>query len=66
MISSQIAYLIDECVNGRNAERDRAIMKRRFIDGIKFEPLAEEFEISVSQCKRIVRKCLLKIKTETE
>ena len=37
-------------------ERDRAILKRRLIDGICFEPLAEEFDMSVRQIKRIVYK----------
>jgi len=38
-------------------ERHRAIMKRRLIDGICYEPLAEEFDLSVRQIKRIVYKC---------
>lgn len=52
--SSELAHIIDERVIGRNAERNRAILKRRLIDGICFEPLAEEFGVSVRQCKRIV------------
>ena len=51
--NSRIAYLIDEYIH---SERDRKIMKRRLIDGICFEPLAEEFDMSVSQVKRIVYK----------
>lgn len=51
--NSKIAYLIDEYIH---SERDRAILKRRFIDGICYEPLAEEFDLSVSQVKRIVYK----------
>ena len=38
-------------------EKHRAIMKRRLIDGICYEPLAEEFDLSVRQVKRIVYKC---------
>lgn len=38
------------------SERDRAVIRRRLIDGIRFEPLAEEFDLSVSQVKRIVGK----------
>ena len=45
--------VIDEYIH---SERDRALLKRRFIDGICFEPLAEEFDISVMQAKRIVYK----------
>jgi DNA-directed RNA polymerase specialized sigma24 family protein len=52
--NSQIADLIDEWIH---SERDRAIMKRRLIDGLTFEKLAEEFDMSVRQIKRIVYKC---------
>lgn len=38
------------------SERDRAITRRKLLDGLTFEQLAEEFEISVLQAKRIVRK----------
>lgn len=31
-------------------------MKRRLIDGVYFEPLAEEFDLSVRQVKNIVYK----------
>lgn len=37
-------------------ERDRAILKRRLLDGICYEPLAEEFDLSVQQTKMIVYK----------
>lgn len=52
--NSQIAEAIDEWIH---SERDRAIMKRRLIDGLTFERLAEEFDMSVRQIKRIVYKC---------
>jgi hypothetical protein len=52
--NSEIAHLIDEHIH---SERDRKLLKRRLIDGICFEPLAEEFKISVRQCKNIVYKC---------
>lgn len=51
--NSQIAALIDEWIH---SERDRAILKRRLIDGICYEPLAEEFDLSVPQIKRIIYK----------
>ena len=35
-------------------ERDRMILRRRWFDKIKFEPLAEEFELSVRWVKNIV------------
>ena len=50
---SQIEYLIDEWIF---SERDRAIAKRRLLDGIYYEPLAEEFDLSVRQVKKIVYK----------
>ena len=37
-------------------ERNRRILKRRLIDGVHFEKLAEEFELSVTQVKNIVYK----------
>lgn len=53
---SEIENLIDEWVIGRNADRDRKILKRRLLDGICYEPLAEEFGLSVRQTKNIVYK----------
>lgn len=53
---SQIEYLIDEWITGRNSERDRKILKRRLLDGVCYEPLAEEFDMSVRQIKNIVYK----------
>lgn len=50
---SEISYLIDEWIF---SERDRKILKRRLLDGICFEPLAEEFDLSVRQIKNIVYK----------
>ena len=37
-------------------QRDREMMCRRLIDGITYEQLAEEFNMSVSQVKRIIWK----------
>lgn len=53
--------LIDMWIIGRNAERNREIIKRRLLDGICFEPLAEEFGLSVRQTKTIVYKCEQKL-----
>lgn len=58
---TEIEHAIDEWIIGKNAERNRAILKRRLIDGICYEPLAEEFNLSVSQVKRIVYKSEQKI-----
>lgn len=46
--------LISEWIH---SERDRAVIRRRMLDGIKYEPLAEEFDMSVRQIKTIVYKC---------
>ena len=47
----RLEKLIDEHIF---SERDRRILKRRWFDGIAFEPLAEEFELSVRRVKDIV------------
>lgn len=50
---TQLETLIDEWIF---SERDRAILKRRLLDGIGFEQLADEFDLSVRQTKNIVYK----------
>ena len=50
---SEIESLIDEWILN---ERDRRILKRRMIDGVCYEPLAEEFDLSVQRVKSIVYK----------
>lgn len=49
--NTDISNVIDEYIH---SERDRRILKRRYCDGIYYEPLAEEFDMSVAQVKRIV------------
>ena len=51
--NSELEKLINEWIH---SERDRKILKRRLIDGICYEPLAEEMGMSVIQIKRIVSK----------
>lgn len=52
---TEIENAIDEwIVCCSNAERNRGIMKRRFVDGITYERIAEEFDLSVVQTKNIV------------
>ena len=51
--NSQIRGLIAEYIH---SERDRRILERRLIDGITFDRLAEEFDMSVRQTKSIVYK----------
>ena len=51
--NSEIRHLVDERIHN---ERDRAILKRRFCDGTRFEALAEEFDLSTQRVKAIVYK----------
>ena len=50
---SQWEHLIDEWIF---SERDRTILKRRLLDGLTYDKLAEEFDMSVRQIKNIVYK----------
>ena len=56
--NQQIEELIDSYIH---SERDRMILRRRYIDGIKFEKLAEEFGYSTRHTQRIVYKSASKI-----
>lgn len=56
--NSDIANAIDEYIH---SERDRKILKRRLIDGICYEPLADEMDMSVRQIKNIVSKAEAKL-----
>lgn len=51
--NARISMLIDDYCH---SERNRALLKRRLIDGIGFERLAEEFDLSVRQTKNIIYK----------
>lgn len=52
--NSQVRSTIEEHIH---SERDRAMISRRLIDKVRFEALAEEFELSVRQTKKIVYRC---------
>ena len=56
--NSVIADAIDEWIH---SERDRKILKRRLIDGICYEPLADEFGLSVRHMKSIVSRAEQKL-----
>ena len=58
---SEIEYLIDEWIIGNNGQRDRKLMKRRLIDGITYENLAEEFDLTERQVKNICYKNMEKL-----
>ena len=51
--NSQIRELIREYIH---SERDRNILSRRLIDGITFERLAEEFDMSPRHIREIVHR----------
>jgi len=58
--NSQIREIIAEWIHD---ERYRRILERRLIDGVTFERIAEEFDMSDRQVRRIVFKlqeCLFK------
>lgn len=56
--NSEIDHLISEYIH---SERDRKILHRRLIDGICYEPLADEMDMSVRQIKNIVYKAEAKL-----
>ena len=55
---SEWTHLIDEWILN---ERDRRLIKRRLLDGIGFEQLAEEFYLSTQRAKAIVYSAIDKI-----
>jgi len=54
---TEIDALIEEWIIGKNAERDKAIIRRRLFSGMTYEILSLEFDLSVRQVKNIVYKC---------
>lgn len=50
---TEIHHYIDEYIHN---QRDREILKRKLTDGISYEKLSEEFDLSVGQTKNIVYK----------
>ena len=51
--NTQLSQLIDDWIR---SERDRKILKRSLIDGISYEKIAEEVEMSTIQIYRVVKK----------
>jgi len=49
--NARVCEVIDDRIH---SARDREILKRRLVDGVGIECLAEEFEKSTSQIKRIL------------
>lgn len=62
LAATELGKLIDETLIGRNAERNRRICRRVFLDGIPYERVAEEFDMSRSQIERVIRTGYARIK----
>ena len=49
-------YAIDQYIVGYlNCARDRDMLRRRLLDGVPLETLADEFNVSTAQAKQIIR-----------
>lgn len=53
---TELNNLIDEYVIGKNAIRDREIVKDRLIDGFSYYELAEKHNLSLTALKYIINK----------
>lgn len=53
LTANDIIELIDQRVLN---EHDRKLLRRRYLDGITYEQLAEEFDLSITQVCNIVYK----------
>lgn len=53
---TELNNLIDEYVIGKNAIRDREIMKDRLIDGFSYYDLSEKYNLSLTALKYIINK----------
>lgn len=51
--NSRMEMVINEYIH---SARNREILKARYIDGMTYEMLAEKFDLSVTQTKRIIYK----------
>ena len=51
--NDNISKVIDNHINGFKAYRNREILKSRLIDGMTFEELAEFYDMSPRQVKKI-------------
>lgn len=53
---SQLEYLMDEWIIGKNGKRNKEILKLALLDGISQERIAEEYDMSVRQIQNIIYK----------
>lgn len=54
--NAELSELIDNYIRGLHAERNRKMLKDRLINGLLYDQLAEKYELSVCQTKRIIYK----------
>lgn len=59
--TTELSDLIDLHIIGFKAQRNREIIKAKFIEGLTYEQVAERFLISVQQAKTITYKGLSKL-----
>lgn len=52
----KLSALIDQYVNGKKAERNRAILKAYYIEGLTYEQTAERFGMSPVHIGRIIHR----------
>lgn len=58
---ADIEKAINQRIVGKHSARDRDIMRKRLLEGLTFEQIAEDFKLSVRQIYNIVYKCENKI-----
>ena len=51
--NSQINHIIDEHIH---SERDRMILKSRYIDGLTYDALSNKYDLSIKQISNIINK----------
>lgn len=52
--TTDISNLIDEYIHN---ERNRAILKRRLLDGALYKEIAEEFHLDYDYTRKLIHKC---------
>lgn len=56
LTKSEIVYIIENRVVGRNAERNQKILYDKLIRGYTYDRIAEDYQLSVVQIKNIIYK----------
>ena len=52
----KFAALVDRYVNGKKAERNRAILKAYYLEGLTYEEAAERFDMSAVHVGRLIHR----------